>query len=149
MKCIKLIVLILLLASCSNSDDPNSAPTSIIGIWKPVKGVEVCSTGSKEIFQYSTCHQQSRYTFKEDGTLIIIDYNLVFGICDITYNETGIWILTGENFTITIDGETSNPTFFELTNNILRIGYYDAEPNEPCENGNLPSHYYTEFIRVE
>ena len=31
----------------------------------------------------------------------------------------------------------------------MRIGYYDNDPRNPsCDGGNLTSHYYTEFIRV-
>ena len=142
-----LLIGLLILSSCSNNDDSNS--NSIIGVWKPVKEVDVCSTGSEQSSDYSACHQQSRYTFNADGSLTIVDYQLENGDCIITYNENGVWQLNNDNLTLTIGGETNNPTFFELTNNTLRVGYYDSDPNDPCDGGNLPSHYYTEFNRVE
>ena len=71
------------------------------------------------------------------------------GNCEQYYNSTGTWTLTGDNLSVTLDGETINPTFFELTNNTLRVGYYDNDENDPCDGGNLPSHYYTEYTRVE
>lgn len=151
MKKTQLILLIfistLILSSCSSDDDSNSI--SIVGIWKPIAEVDVCSTGSEETYNYSTCEQLSRTTFSSNGTLNISEFDDNTGDCIEDYNVNGTWVLNGGNLSATLEGETINPTFFELTDNTLRIGYYDNDANDPCDGGNLPSHYYTEFTRVE
>lgn len=138
---------VLILSSCSNNDDSNS--TSIVGIWKPIAEVDVCSTGSKETYDYSSCEQLSRTTFSSNGTLNITEFDDNTGDCIEDYKENGTWTLNGDNLSANLGGETINPTFFELTSNTLRIGYYDNDANNPCDGGNLPSYYYTEYTRVE
>lgn len=144
-----ILIVIMTLANCSSNNDSNSAENALVGTWKPIKEVDVCSTGSQVSSQYSTCQQQSRYTFNENGTFSIIDYQMENIDCIIAYQATGTWLLSNGNLTIIAAGVTETPTFFELTNNMLQIGYYDADPNDPCDGGNLPSHYYTEFSRVQ
>lgn len=154
-----ILIGLMIFSSCSNDDDNdiNQNTNLIIGTWKPIKEVDVCSTGSEEIFDFDNCTQQSRYVFtshdnpglETDGTIMITERNLENGECATIYTGLGTWSLNGDNFVITTDGETNNPTFFELTSNRLRIGYYDDEPNNTCDGGNLPSHYYTELVRVE
>ena len=150
MKNIKLfsaiLISALILSSCSNNDDSNS--TSIVGIWKPIAEVDVCSTGSEQVYDYSSCEQNGRTTFSSNGTLNITEFDDNTGDCIEDYNENGAWTLNGDNLSVIIEGETINPTFFELTDNTLRVGYYDNE-DILCDGGNLPSHYYTEFTRVE
>ena len=144
-----ILLALMVFSSCSSNDDSNSSSNSIVGIWKPVKEVEVCSTGSEQVYDYSSCEQNGRTTFSENGTFNITEFDLNNGNCEEYYNSSGTWELNGDNLTVVLDGETIIPTFFELTNNRLRIGYYDADPNDPCDGGNLPSHYYTEFSRVQ
>jgi hypothetical protein len=149
-----LITGLIILSSCSN-DDEGSEQNLIIGTWKPIKEVSVCSTGSEQVYDFDSCEQQSRYVFashdnpdlETDGTITITEKSLINGDCQTTYTVTGTWSLDTDDLTLTIDGETENPTFFELTSNRLRIGYYDNDPNDPCDGGNLLSHYYTEFQR--
>ncbi len=152
-----LLIGFLTLISCSKNDNNSESIVNlIIGTWKPIKEVDVCSTGSEQVYEYDNCEQQSRYVFaahdnpdlETDGTITITEKNLVNGDCQTTYSVTGTWTLEGDNLTLTIGGEVTTPSFFELTSNTLRIGNYDADPNDPCDGGNLPSHYYTEFIRV-
>ncbi|AOW20729.1 lipocalin-like domain-containing protein [Urechidicola croceus] len=144
-----ILIGLMIFSSCSSDDDSNSDSTSIVGIWKPIKEVDVCSTGSEETYDFSICEQKSRVTFSSNETLNITDFDDNTGDCLEDYNENGTWSLTGDNLSVTLNGETNNPTFFELTNNTLRIGYYDNDENDPCDGGNLPSHYYTEYTRVE
>ncbi|MBL87252.1 MAG: hypothetical protein CMO82_13080 [Winogradskyella sp.] len=144
-----ILIGLLIISSCSSDDDSNSDTGSIIGTWKPIKEVDVCSTGFEDVYDFDSCEQTGRIIFSEDGTLNITEYDLENGNCEQYYNSTGTWTLTGDNLSVTLDGETINPTFFELTNNTLRVGYYDNDENDPCDGGNLPSHYYTEYTRVE
>ena len=144
-----LIITTLIFTACSNDDSPADGTSSkIVGIWKSIKEVNVCSTGSETVYNYSTCEQTGRITFTSDGNINMTEFDDGNGTCVQIYNSNGTWSLNGDNLTVNIDGETINPTFFELTTNILRIGYHDADPNEPCDGGQLPSHYYIELIRV-
>ena len=143
-----ILIGLMIFSSCSNDDDSNSDSTSIVGIWKPIKEVDICSTGNENTSDFSTCLQRSRLTFNSDGTLNNMEYSEDTGECLENF-ANGTWTLTGENLSLTINSETSNPTFFELTNNTLQIGYYNNDANDPCDGGNLPSHHYTEYTRVE
>tara|TARA_R110001606_G_scaffold397909_2_gene575660 strand:- start:44 stop:505 length:462 start_codon:yes stop_codon:yes gene_type:complete len=144
-----ILIGLMIFSSCSNDDDSNSDSNSIVGTWKAIKEVDVCSTGNEDVYDFDSCEQTGRTIFSENGTLSITEYDLENGNCEQYYSAIGTWSLSGNNLTVTTEGETNNPTFFELSNNVLRIGYYDADPNDPCDGGNLPSHYYTEFVRVE
>ena len=140
----------MILSSCSSDADSNSDSISIVGIWKPVKNVDVCSTGYEEVYVHSSCIQMSRITYYSDGTINWTEnsYNNA-GECSESFNENGTWTLNGDNLSITLEGETNTSTFFEITNDTLQIGWYDNSINGPCDGGNLPSHYYYEYKRVE
>ena len=156
MKKIKLfygiLIGLMIFSSCSSNEgsdeESNPESISIVGIWKPVKEIDVCSTGNEETSIFSTCLQMTRLTFNLNGTLNNQEYSENTGDCVENFGE-GNWSLTGGNLSITISGETNNPTFFELTNNSLKIGYYDSDPDNPCDGGSLPSHYYTEYLKME
>ena len=137
-----------MILSCS-SDDDNSNSNNLIGTWKPIKEVDICSTGSEQVSEYSECRQTGRLTFSSNESMTVTVYEVDLGVCEQIYNANGTWTLNGDDLTITIAGETDSPTFFELTNNTLRIGYYDSDPNDPCDGENLPSHYFTEYTRVQ
>ena len=148
-----LVILIglLIFSSCSNDDDSNSSSNSIIGTWKTVKEVEVCSTGNVETYVLHSCAQNGRTTYFENGTLSITGYHLNNGNCEQYLNMIGTWSLNNNNLTETTEFDTFNPTFFELSNDILRIGYYvyDTDPDLTCDGENLLSHYYLEYVRVD
>ena len=91
----------------------------------------------------------TRVTFYLDGDYNETQFRNIDGDCTEFRNEDGTWSLTGDNLSTTLEEEIYNPTFFELENDIFRVGYYDDNANNPCDGGNLPSHYYTEFARVE
>ncbi|PQJ17042.1 hypothetical protein BST93_10240 [Nonlabens tegetincola] len=139
----------MIFSSYSSDDNSNINSGSIIGTWKPIKEVNVCSTGSEIVYDFDSCIQTGRLIFFNNGTVSDTGYKLQNGNCEQYYHETGTWSLNGNNLTAKIEGDTNNPTFFELTNNTLRIGYYDADPNELCDGENLRSYYYDEFVRVE
>jgi hypothetical protein len=146
---INTVIVLLLIVGCSKEDDTSTKEVLLIGTWKPIKEVDVCSTGSEFNSVYSVCEQMGRTIFSLDGTLKITQYqDLDNGGCE-QYNITiGQWELIENDLILSIPGESIEPTFFELSSNTLRVGYYDYDPNDLCDGGNLPSHYYTEFERV-
>ena len=151
MKKIKLfcgiLIGLIIFSSCSQDDDTNTDSMSIIGTWKLLKQVFVCSTGSEETYVFTTC-LQGELTFNSDGTVNDIYY------CDDTgspgeYVFEGTWSLSGENLTQILNGITFNTTFLEVTEDVLRIGYYYNEGDFPCDGNNFQSHRYQEYTRVE
>ena len=157
MKKIKLLhgilVGLLILSSCSSDDDSNSNSSSIIGTWKTIRVVDVCSTGSEEIYDYNSCQQTGRVIFYENGTFSGTGYELTNGNCEQIDSSTGTWLLNGDNLIITTEGEqTENYTLLELTNNILKFRGEFIDPSplfDTCDGENLVSHYYEELVRVE
>jgi len=160
MKTVKLLSLVLLTVisfSCSSNDEDGLSSNSIVGTWKPIKEVRVCSTGKEEVQNTSSCEQKSTYVFKKhtnqslqtDGTITITVQREENGECKNTYNATGTWTIKDNSLTLTIDGDTDIKDFFELTSNRLRIGEYNHKDRfETCDGGNKPSHSYGEFNRV-
>ncbi len=116
------------LNSCSNNDD-NSDTNPIIGTWKPIKKVEICSTGSIETYDYSECEKTGRTKFFSNGTINITEYNLNNGNCEQFDNTNGSWSANNEILTLTFDGFAYSPDFFELNNNTLKTGGYKLEHN--------------------
>ncbi len=135
------------LNSCSNNDD-NSDTNPIIGTWKPIKKVEICSTGSIETYDYSECEKTGRTKFFSNGTINITEYNLNNGNCEQFDNTNGSWSANNEILTLTFDGFAYSPDFFELNNNTLKIGLLPSYSPIYCESGQL-SNYYIEFIKEE
>jgi hypothetical protein len=144
-----ILIGLMIFSSCSSDDDSNSNSNSIVGTWKGIKEVDVCSTGSEDIYDFDSCEQTGRLTFSENGTLNITEYDLINGNCELDYTRIGTWVIDNGNLSVTIAGDTDEVTFFEVSSNTLKLGQYDSDPNDPCDGGNLPSHYYTEFVRVE
>lgn len=154
MKKIKLfcgiLIGLMIFSSCSSDDDNSTNSTSIVGIWKPIKEVDVCSTGNEDIYTYDSCEQTDRVTFESNGNVNETSYYLNGNSdCVLDYTENGTWEINNGNLTITQQGQTIQITFFELTGNTLKLGQYDNDSNDLCDGGNLPSLYYTEFVRVQ
>ena len=141
-----------MIVSCSNDEGSvsNTNPNSIaiVGTWKAIKAVDVCSTGSEQVFNLSSCEQMGRTIFSENGTLVLINYTETLFNCEQSSSFNGTWFLDGENLTITTD-QTYDYSFFEVTDSTLRLGDYDSSQNLTCDGGNPLSHYYTEFEKVE
>ena len=144
-----ILISLVIFSSCSSDDDSNSNLNPIVGTWKGIKEVDVCSTGSEDISNFDSCRQTGRLTFSENGTLNFTQYELINGNCELAVTDTGTWIIDNSNLTIGIAGNTNEVTFFEFSSNTLKLGRYFSDPNDPCDGGNLPSHNYTEFVRVE
>lgn len=144
-----ILIGLLVFTSCSSDDDASTVEELIIGTWKPVKEVDVCSTGNEDTYILDDCEQTSRITFASSGTINVIENYLFNDICEEDFNATGTWVLIDGNLTVSIEGDVSSPTFLEIYDNLLRVGFYDADPNNPCDGGNLPSHYYIEYERAQ
>jgi len=67
-----LLILALIMSACSTSDSPNL--DQIIGVWKPIRDVEVYKSGTEEIDLPSVCELKNRFTFNEDGTFYQTDF---------------------------------------------------------------------------
>ena len=166
MKRINFLLVILtstIILSCSDDDSKNITKSDIlVGVWKPVKEVEVFTNNSIEESQFSICHQMSRFTFFDDGSLTILEFVndeitkeceekkepvLTFGSWEKNLNNE-YRLITTYTYTNNQESYTDDdiPDVFEfLSNNVLQIGYNDDE----VINGKQLKHYYTEFIRVE
>lgn len=149
----------LALAGCSKSDDSISDGNEhlILGTWKPIKEVDVCARCGERTYLYDNFEQQSRCIFTlstdSDGSVIglleVIENDLLQGKTQASYNSIGTWTLVDEELTITLEGSIVKPTFFELSDESMRIGYFDSKLNTPCDDDNMPSHYYTEFVKLD
>ncbi|OBX25139.1 lipocalin-like protein [Gelidibacter algens] len=142
------LISLFLLISCSPKDNSVSETNSIIGAWKPIKEIHVCSTGTQHVYEYSICEQTGRITLSANGTLSTTAHDQTEGNCVQYDSAMGTWKLNGNNLTIIINEHTNNPSLSKLVNNKLRIGY-DADPESTCNGEGSPSHYYTEFMKVQ
>jgi len=124
MKKIKLfyIIGILMISSCSSDEDAISESNSIVGIWKPIKRVTVCSE-NKEVIDFNSCVQNGRLTYKENGEFNEDTYTLGNN-CNLTIQENGIWKMENNKLNIKYSDDTSftEAPFFELSENSLKIG---------------------------
>lgn len=70
MKNLNLILVILIglsILSCSSDDENKISQDLIIGIWKPVKFVEVFRDAGEIVEESSSCYQQGRISFYSNG----------------------------------------------------------------------------------
>lgn len=140
-----LFLLFLTIQSCSSNDDSQGSREPIVGIWQPLKYVEVCSESANYIYDYSSCEQKGRLTIKSDGTFSESFFNNFFdSACSQDESVSGNWNINNGKLDATINGEIINITFFELLSNNLKLGQYDDELG--CVGPS--THYYTEYIRV-
>ena len=145
---IGILIGIMILSSCSSDDDSNSNSVSIVGIWKPIKEVFVCSTGNEETSDFSTCLLMTRLTFNSNNTFNNQEYSEDTVDCLENFSN-GTWTLITNNLTFNLSEVTVIPTFFELTDNIIKIGYYNNVNLLTCDNGSELSYSYVEYVRIE
>ena len=80
MKKIKLffgiLVGLMIFSSCGNDDDtdPDFDEDLIVGVWKPIKHIDVCSSGNESVEVASVCEQLSRITFTSDGVIKAVTF---------------------------------------------------------------------------
>lgn len=132
-----------------NTDDSKSKSVLFVGTWKPIKDVEVCFTGSEIVDNYSACDQKGLLTINSNAT-----YNQTFyytggsGTCIQYEPSNGNWEIANDALKVYEDGNIIDVTFFVVTQTVLKLGQYEVDPEYTCDGDNLPSHYYTEFIRI-
>jgi hypothetical protein len=151
-------IFILSISSCSS--DENESQNLIVGIWKQVKSVEVCSTGNETINDLAIgCNKNSSFSFNENGEFNLktyydyyVDENGVEQIntnCEKFIVSNGTWNLKENELTININNEPMVFNFIKISSEKLEMGSYDSNSNNSCDgNGNV-SHYYTEYERIE
>ena len=102
--------------------------------------------------------KKSRYEFVDDnpqksGVLIVKEFRVIDNTCEQYVDEMdGTWKFENNNLTATINAETNTPTFFQLKDETLKIGYYvnESDPQfTPCDGGNKGSHYCTGFKNIK
>ena len=153
-----LILFLTSITSCS-SDENESKNDLIIGVWKPIKIVDVCSTGTETINNVSDCVENSRWTFLSNGKLETKDYYDYY--FDQNGNETtnsncekfnvtnATWEFENNELKIIVNNETLTSDFVEFSGNNLKIGTYNKDSNNTCDGNNSFSHYYIEHERIE
>ncbi len=165
MKKVLIFLLAILIVSCSESSesDENSLnnTTSIIGIWKPIKFIDVCSTGSEEVYVFTICEQQSRIEFTEYDTVNSTWYGNDSNCeSDGPSNGVGSYTIIGNVLSITWQGEfdpieDNNSeiwTIFELSSNKLKLSQTYSNPDpvyDICDGTGLWDYFYYEFVRAE
>lgn len=148
-----LIGLLIFISSCTSEDKELTTSELLVGTWKQTKVVYVCSTGSENVVEYNDCINNSTITFTSEGKLNRTDFNYE---CVQSNARSGSWEITdGRLIVTTIEGE-GEISLFEITNNTLRLGgYFENNQNiiglnqYTCDGGNLYSHHYIEYIRIE
>lgn len=146
-----LIAILFFCTACSSNDDDNNVLDSlakqIIGTWKPVKEVTVCSTGSMDIENYSACEQTGRLSINANGTFTETYFDEYSSICEADGVLSGTWEIINDQLTVIETGFGNiDITFFEITGNTLRLGQYDEE--FICDGDKMSSHYYNEYTRI-
>lgn len=139
----------LLIVSCSKDDDNNNSTSDdlIIGVWKPVKDVD-SSSGSNDVYTYTTCEQKSKMTFDASGNIIALDFyeDESTGNCtqDSSFSS-GTWEKISEgNYKITStyydDSTKKNETYVDTYN----ISFPTANTMKIV----IDNSYYIEYSRV-
>jgi hypothetical protein len=140
----------IIFLSCSNEDDSNTelSSPSVIGIWKQIRQVNSCSTGSQEIINLNTCEQTGRITISANGNYNRTSYYLDGNDCNLEGNANGTWEINNEVFSINNSNESFDYTIVELTENSLKIREDEDGQDEQCNDGFL-TNYTLEYVRVE
>jgi hypothetical protein len=144
---------LMILSSCSNNDsnsETNVDSISIVGIWKPIKRVTICSTGNQESENFDSCVQNGKLIYEANGNFNEDTYSLNnSNACNLVTQENGTWRIENDKLNIKYsdDNAFEEVPFFELSENILRIGEYTNSGS--CDDGNLESHYYFEYERIQ
>lgn len=135
----------VLFMGCSSEDDSDEVVEPFVGVWKPLKEVEVCSETPSYTYNYSSCEQKGRLTINANGTFSQSSfYEFYDEQCTQDVTETGEWNISDGNLKVSIYGDVVDITFFELKDNTLKLGQLDDDLG--CDEPS--SHYYTEYVRM-
>lgn len=154
-----LFILCLIAISCSKDDNtPPSIINPIVGTWKPIKLVGLCSTVGQQVFSIlDDCTKESRWVFAQDdptidtdGTVKVISNSLTeTGICEVQSTEEGTWLREGDVLKMTFGNLTDRYTYYEVFTHLLRIGYQAGGGRSSlCDDSTVLTHEYVEFRRV-
>lgn len=139
---------LILLISFSKEAASIEEKVSIIGNWKAIKEVSVCTTGSKLVNVFNLFEHGSRITFFEDETFNSRTFKTINGDCEEdTANRQ--WSLGEDRVTATMGEDRLILELFALTNTSFQIGYYIQDPENTCEEGNKSARFYKERIRIK
>ncbi|MBB6682411.1 lipocalin family protein [Aequorivita sp. 609] len=146
-----ILIGLIIFSSCSSDDNSNPDSVSIVGIWKPIKDVSNCSSGNQNVLNFTTCQQTSRLIFNENGTFSETAYIEDGTNCIINFEGNGDWEINDGEFSmdILVLGTFQQMTFFELTNNTLKLGQNNTDPSFTCNDGSMLSNFYVEYSKVE
>lgn len=147
--------------SCSSDDENTMSQDVVIGIWKPIKVVEVYKVANDVTYEASSCYQKSRITFASDGSYNqqIFSENKSGNCAESNSSNfiSGTWSKTSDNqYTFKIieynDKTQQNEIFTgdhdEITfpdQNTMIIKFIDGR----VYNGNMMEYYYDEYSRVK
>ncbi|MEL4307400.1 hypothetical protein [Joostella sp. CR20] len=128
MKKLLLILSITLFVSCSSDDDSNeNNDNSIYGTWKPYasQSYNPETDETTELTYFTDCAQNSRYTFKSNGDLIITSYSRnVDNECILrSENEVIDWRIVSEGVLYIEDSDSD--FYYQVNENELRIEEID------------------------
>ncbi|WP_027137150.1 lipocalin-like domain-containing protein [Gaetbulibacter saemankumensis] len=143
---IVLVLILVIIAGCSSNDDePKPESNLLIGVWKPIKFVYVCTDLNDEEFS-TACEQTGRLTMRSNGTwteTYFYEYN---NVCEDDGESSGTWKIVNGKLIVSENGSDDiEITLFEISETTLKIGQYDEEF---CEGNDAGAHYYGEYIRV-
>ncbi len=164
MKKLNLLIGLLIgftILSCSSDDENNINQDILIGIWKPIKFVEIYQDAGEVTNEASNCYQQSRISFSSNNSFnqqLVEKNNSGDCVEDNSDNYiSGTWEKISDNkYDIQItffnedtqQNEVFNGDQDEITfpdQNTMTIKFIDGDEI----NGDVLEYYYDEYSRVE
>ncbi|MCR8668313.1 lipocalin family protein [Aestuariibaculum sp. M13] len=143
------MLIFLVAAGCSSSDDNDDVKANsslLVGEWKPLKFVYVCSE-LEEVENSTACEQTGRLTMRTNGTWTETYYYEYDDVCEYDGESSGTWKIVNDKLIITESGFGEiEISLFEVTESTLKVGQYDSEL---CDVADDNAHYYGEYIRVK
>ncbi|MFH4967754.1 lipocalin family protein [Gaetbulibacter sp. M240] len=149
---LKALLFIFLLTGCSKSDEQavidQVEDNKFVGSWEPIKFVTACASEINYEENYSTCEQKGILEVKANGTFsqsYFYEYN---NVCEEDGISSGTWKIVDDKLFVIEEGfGETEITYFEIVDDILRVGQYDTDFCDPETMGvNITnSYFYSEF----
>ena len=141
MKKLFLLLLPVLLLSCSSEDKPSN---QIVGSWSLYSSISVTTTGEEIETMADECSQQSTITFKESGSFVESDYYYNPNTRECVFNESAFnhqmfWEEVSQG-QYRIYSEGSTGTTFEMRFPD-KSTLWMIEPGEPFERDGVTIEY--------
>ncbi len=145
-----LLLILLSFFSCKKENDNNPTNNELItGVWKPIKQVTICSSGTEDSFNYNTCMQTSRTTFQSNGNYNEVFNTDIFGNCETEYIDNGSWSIDDSSLTLILNGQSLDFTIIELNANSLILGMLNDDQSLHCNDGSVISSHNRAYVRVD